>query len=176
VKNVWNNGYLKSGWVIPFVGIGLCFGAFLLYEDDIIPLWAFALMAIFCEPIGGPIGSFLLMIRFGGKRRFVAWRLYQLTEEQFDKLNHVCRTAKNQEVANKIYKQELAFRLLDRYENPFCRAFFKPPQKDMPQVHNYLDTGLVKAKTYLGADPRVNAVHSRLQELSEMAHTAQLYS
>jgi hypothetical protein len=50
LKNVWNNCYLKSGWLIPLVGICLWFGALWLYKKDFIPLWAFAVLAVFCEP------------------------------------------------------------------------------------------------------------------------------
>jgi hypothetical protein len=108
------------------------------------------------------------MIRFGGMRQFTAWRLYQLSEDQFDKLKYVYRRAKNQEAAQKIYQQELAFRFLRRSESPFCRASFKPSYEDISKVRDYLKTGIVDAQTYLEVDPRVNAIHSKLQRLSEM--------
>ena len=45
----------------------------------------------------------------------------------------------------------------------------------MAQVHDYLKTGLVEAKTYLEVDRKVNAIHSELQKLSETERMARLY-
>ena len=109
VKNIWINRYLKSGWVIPFVGICLWLVALWSFLNAVVPLWSFALMAIFCEPIGGLIGSILLMLRFGGRGRFAAWRLYELTEQQFFRFNAACRRSRNQAAAQKNLEARVSF-------------------------------------------------------------------
>src|SRR5262249_50809988 len=94
-----------------------------------------------CEPTGGPIGSVLLMIRFGGYRRFTAWRLFQLTEQEFGAIARACKRAKNQEAAQKILKQQLCLRIFDRDGNSLYRDSLKPSNRTVTEAHEYLKNG-----------------------------------
>jgi hypothetical protein len=176
VRNLWEWRYLKSGWVIPLVGIGLWFTALSLYLYHLVPLWLFAVMTIFCEPIGGPIGSVLLMIRFGGYGRFASWRLFQLTEQEFAALARACERAKNQEAAQKILKQEFCFRVFDRDESSFYRDSFKPSDRTVTEAHAYLKNGgVADSQIWLNVDNAVGARVSKLQKLSDIRRFNGLY-
>jgi hypothetical protein len=110
------------------------------------------------------------MLRFGGRGRFAAWRLYELTEQQFFKFSAACRRSRNQAAAQKILKHELAFRLLARYESPFCREFFKPSGEDIPKIYQYLkDNAAPSVQTFLELDPAASRAHDKLQKLSDAA-------
>jgi hypothetical protein len=170
VKNIWINRYLKSGWVIPFVGICLWLVALWSFLNGFVPVWSFGVTAIFCELIGSLIGSVLLMLLFGGRGPYAAWRLYELTEQQFFKFSAACQRSNNQEAAQKILKHELAFRLIARYESPFCRGFFKPSDVDIPKVYQYLkDNGAPSIQTFRDLDPAASRAYDKLQKLSDAA-------
>ena len=116
------------------------------------------------------------MIRFGGYRRFTAWRLFQLTEQEFGAIARACKRAKNQEAAQKILKQQLCLRIFDRDGNSFYRDSFKPSNRTVTEAHEYLKNGdVADSQTWYNADYAVVARVSKLQKLLNIRHANGLY-
>jgi hypothetical protein len=109
-----------SGWLVRAVSLVwylLC-SSFWYYK--IVPLWAFALLALFAQFVGPTLGVLFIRLRMGP--RYEAWNYTWEANQLFTRLAGMCRRShENKELIVNIMTEMSLWWVLMRRNNPHLR-------------------------------------------------------